>query len=104
MENKWRAARYGMHGKLIDFGKQTEVPARDLILEYLEFVDDVADELDSREELNYIHTMLERGSGADRQLRVYRETGDLKKVVDYIIEETEAGLEESEPVSVLKVS
>ena len=94
MENKWRASRYGMDGKLIDFGKQTEVPARDLILEYLEFVDDVVDELDSREELNYIHTMLKTGSGADRQLRVYQETGDLKKVVDYIIEETETGLEE----------
>ncbi len=67
---------------------------KDLILEYLEFVDDVVDELDSREELNYIHKMLETGSGADRQLRVYQETGDLKKVVDYIIEETEAGLEE----------
>jgi glutamate---cysteine ligase / carboxylate-amine ligase len=102
MENKWRAARYGMNGKLIDFGKQTEVPARDLIREYLEFVDDVADELDSREELNYIHTMLERGSGADRQLQVFRETGDLKKVVDYIIEETEAELEE-QPESVRKI-
>jgi carboxylate-amine ligase len=102
MENKWRAARYGMNGKLIDFGKQTEVPARDLIHEYLDFVDDVADELDSREELNYIHTMLERGSGADRQLQVYEETGDLKKVVDYIIEETETGLED-EPASERKV-
>jgi carboxylate-amine ligase len=103
MENKWRAARYGMSGKLIDFGKQTEVPARDLILEYLEFVDDVVDELDSREELGYIHKMLETGSGADRQLRVYQETGDLKKVVDYIVEETEAGLAEVEPASVRKV-
>jgi glutamate---cysteine ligase / carboxylate-amine ligase len=103
MENKWRASRYGMDGKLIDFGKQIEVPARDLIREYLEFVDDVVDELDSREELNYIHTMLDEGSGADRQLRVYQETGDLKKVVDYIIEETEAGLAEVEPASVRKV-
>jgi len=103
MENKWRAARYGMAGKLIDFGKQTEVPAKDLILEYLDFVDDVADELDSREELNYVHTMLERGSGADRQLRVYQETGDLKKVVDYIIDETETGLAENAPVAERKV-
>jgi carboxylate-amine ligase len=102
MENKWRAARYGLDGKMVDFGKQIEVPARDLILEYLEFVDDVVDELDSREELNYIHTILERGSGADRQLKVFAETGDLKKVVDYIIEETEAGLEE-EPADVRKV-
>ncbi len=103
MENKWRASRYGMDGKLIDFGKQTEVPARDLILEYLEFVDDVVDELDSRQELNYIHTMLETGSGADRQLRVYQETGDLKKGVDYIIEETETGLADEEPATERKV-
>jgi carboxylate-amine ligase len=47
--------------------------------------------------------MLETGSGADRQLRVYQDTGDLKKVVDYIIEETEAGLAEVEPASVRKV-
>jgi carboxylate-amine ligase len=59
MENKWRAARYGLTGKLIDFGKQTEVPARDLIMEYLEFVDDVVDELDSREDLNNIHEILD---------------------------------------------
>jgi carboxylate-amine ligase len=96
MENKWRAARYGINGKLIDFGKQIEVPERDLILEYLQFVDDVVDELDSREEINYIHKILEMGTGADRQLAVYERTGgDLKAVVDYIISETKVGLAES---------
>src|SRR6478736_3767515 len=100
MENKWRASRYGIEGKLIDFGKQTEVSARELVLEYLDFVDDVVDELDSREELNYIHKIMEMGTGADRQIRVFEETGDLKKVVDYIIEETEVGVaEEADPVS-----
>src|SRR4051794_38454356 len=92
MENKWRALRYGLDGKIIDFGKQIEVPVRDLIYEYLNFVDDVVDELGSRQEINYIHRILEHGTGADRQLRVFHETGDLKKVVDYIIEETLAGL------------
>lgn len=92
MENKWRASRWGIEGKLIDFGKQIEVPVRDLIFEYLQFVDDVVDELGSREELNYIHRILEMGTGADRQLRVFRQTNDLKAVVDYIIEETEIGL------------
>jgi carboxylate-amine ligase len=92
MENKWRALRYGLEGKLIDFGKQTEVPVRDLIYEYLNFVEDVVDELGSRQYINYIHRILEMGTGADRQLRVYRETGDLKNVVDYMIEETRTGL------------
>ena len=100
MENKWRAARYGINGKMIDFGKQVQVPVRDLILEYLKFVDDVVDELGSREEIEYVHKIMEMGTGADRQIRVFEETGDLKKVVDYIIEETEVGVaEEADPVS-----
>jgi carboxylate-amine ligase len=77
-ENKFRASRYGLDGKLIDFGKEEEVPLRQLILEYLDLIDDVVDELGSREEINYIHEMLEMGTGADRQLQVYKETGDLK--------------------------
>ena len=96
MENKWRAARYGLQGKLIDFGKRTEVPLMDLMHEYLAFVDDVVDELGSRQEINYIHRILREGSGADRQLNVFRETGDLKRVVDYIMEETEVGIHSSE--------
>jgi carboxylate-amine ligase len=102
MENKWRAARYGLDGKLIDFGKQKEVPARDLVNEYLDFVDDVVDELDSREELNYIRTILNTGSGADRQLRIYQQTGDFKAVVDYIIQETEADLVEAEAAAAVR--
>jgi len=94
MENKWRAARYGLDGKMIDFGKQTEVPVRDLIYEYLHFIEDVVDELGSRQQINYIHRILEQGTGADRQLRIFQETGDLTKVVDYIVYETQAGLKE----------
>src|SRR5918911_4956868 len=87
-ENKWRAVRYGLDGKLIDFGKQKEVPVRDLIHELLEFVDDVLDDLGSRKEVEHIHTILERGTSADEQLQVYRETNDLKAVVDRLIERT----------------
>jgi glutamate---cysteine ligase / carboxylate-amine ligase len=92
MENKWRAARYGLDGKLIDFGKQQEVPVRQLIGEILEFVSDVTGELGSGREISYIERILEEGSGADRQLRVFHETNDLKQVVDYMISETEHGL------------
>ncbi len=94
-ENKFRASRYGIDGKLIDFGKEEEVPERELLMEYLELIDDVVDELGSREEINYIHQMLEMGTGADRQLKVYQETGDLTKVVDYIVSETKVGVMET---------
>jgi carboxylate-amine ligase len=96
-ENKFRACRYGLDGKLIDFGKEEEVPIRKLMLEYLHLIDDVVDELGSRDEINYIHEMLNMGSGADRQLKVFRETGDLKKVVDYIVEETRVGVFDAAP-------
>jgi len=93
MENKWRAVRYGLDGSLIDFGREKEVPERDLIREYLNFVSDVLGELDSHDEIGYIHRMLENGTGADRQLKVYNETGgDLRAVVDYMAAETRAGL------------
>jgi carboxylate-amine ligase len=92
MENKWRASRYGLDGMLIDFGQEKEVAERQLLLEYLEFIDDVVDELDARDEIAYVHEILKTGTGADRQLRVFEETGDLRKVVDYMARETQAGL------------
>jgi carboxylate-amine ligase len=91
-ENRWRAARYGLEGKLIDFGIQAEVDTRSLVGELLEFVDDVVDELGSRDEIDYVNTILDRGTGADRQLAVFAACQDLKPVVDYIIEETHVGL------------
>jgi carboxylate-amine ligase len=96
-ENKFRASRYGLDGNLIDFGKEEEVPLRQLILEYLDLIDDVVDELGSREEIDYIHEMLKMGTGADRQLQVYKETGDLEAVVDYMVKETRVGVFEETP-------
>ena len=92
-ENKWRAARWGIDGKLIDFGKRAEVPMRQLALELLEFVDDVVDELGSRADVEYVHSVLRDGTSADRQIEVYRQTGDLKAVVRHVVEETRAGIE-----------
>lgn len=96
MENKWRAVRYGINGKLIDFGKKTEVPFRELMEEYFRFIDPVLDELGSRSEIEYLRKILDEGTGADRQLKVFHETRDLKAVVDYIVQETQAGLFDNE--------
>jgi carboxylate-amine ligase len=90
-ENKWRASRYGLDGRMIDFGKECEVDTRELMLELLDFVDDVVDELGSRKEIDYVKTMMENGTGADRQLAIFAETNDLTKVVDYIMEQTILG-------------
>lgn len=91
-ENKWRAGRYGLDGKMIDFGKECEVKTRLLIEELLDFVDEVVDELGSRKEIENVRNIMNHGTGADRQLAVYEETGDLTKVVDYIIDQTTLGI------------
>ena len=98
-ENKWRAVRFGLDGKLIDFGKEQELPARELITEMLAwFVDDVVDELGSRREVEYAFHMMREGTSADRQLATYERTGDLKAVVDQLIAETAEGIDLARPV------
>jgi len=94
-ENKWRAARWGIDGMLIDFGKRIEVPMRDLAIELLEFVDDVVDDLGSRREVEYVRTILADGTSADRQLQVFRETGNLQAVVQMLVDETRESVEQS---------
>ena len=91
-ENKQRAARYGTGGKLIDFGKRQEVPFAELLDELLEFVDDVVDDLGSRNDVYYAREILRNGTGADRQLAAYGQRNDLRDVVDYIVKETEFGI------------
>ena len=83
-ENKWRASRYGIESNMIDFGKESEVNTRVLIYELLDFVDDVVPHLGSRHAINHVHKMLDEGTGADRQLKIFEETKSLEKVVDYI--------------------
>ena len=103
-ENKWRAARYGIEGKFIDFGKEAEVPMRELIPELLEFVDDVVDELGSRSAVDYIHTIMSKGSSAERQLKIFEQTGDLKEVVRHLVMETRGGVMEGRTSSANTVS
>src|SRR5437773_2304732 len=91
-ENRWRASRYGIDGKLIDFGKEAEVDTRSLLNELLEFVSTEVSELGSEKEMAHIERIMREGTGADRQLGVWERTHDMKAVVDNIVEETYEGL------------
>jgi carboxylate-amine ligase len=93
-ENKWRAARYGVRGLLIDWGKKQEVPFMNLAEELIEFCEEVVDDLGSRKELEGISRIARNGTSADRQLEVYERTKDLKAVVDWILDETLVGVRE----------
>jgi carboxylate-amine ligase len=91
-ENRWRAARYGIEGKLIDFGQQTEVETRSLIHELLDFIAPEVDELGSHREMAHIERILREGTGADRQLATFAQTNSIHAVVDRIVDETYEGL------------
>jgi carboxylate-amine ligase len=91
-ENKWRAVRYGLDGQLIDFGKQEQVPLRDLVGELLEFVAETADIFGSHDDLERIRAILREGSSADRQLAVYAQNSSFNDVVDDLIAQSTLGV------------
>ena len=87
-ENKWRAMRHGINGKMIDLGAIQETDTKLLFLELLEIVQESAKELGTEKEIEYIKTMLNNGTSADRQLAMYKKTKDFKKVVEMLASET----------------
>lgn len=99
-ENVWRAQRYGASESLIDFGRGALVPMADLVEEIVAVVGPDAAELGCGAEVAHAREILRRGTSADRQLAVYRTALDagadqreaLVEVVDFLIEETVAGL------------
>ena len=89
-ENKWRAMRYGLDAEVIDFVRRRRLSMRDSIHELLDFVDDVVDDLGSRREMNYLRKLLDdpNGTGADRQIAIYKETNDVQKVIEFLMKQT----------------
>lgn len=91
-ENRWRASRYGLDGKLIDFGRESEIDTRELIRELLHFVSDEAEQLGSQREMEHIARICREGTGADRQIATFQRANDMRAVVDQIVAETYQGL------------
>ena len=94
-ENKWRAMRYGLDAEVIDFTQKRAISMRDSIRELLDFVDEVVDDLGSRREMNYLRSLLDdpRGTGADRQMAIYKESGeDIDRVKQFLMEQTMHGI------------
>jgi glutamate---cysteine ligase / carboxylate-amine ligase len=99
-ENKWRATRYGLDTNIVDFSSGCHISMRDSIHELLDMVDEVADDLGTRPDLHYIRSLVDdpRGTGADRQIALYRETGNIHAVTRYLMEQTLAGIAVEEAV------
>jgi carboxylate-amine ligase len=92
-ENKWRASRYGIRGKLIDFGQQQERPYPELLEEMISFVSEASDMLGTTDEVARVRRILTEGTSAEQQLEVYKNNNnDPKAVVRWLVEETMRGV------------
>ena len=92
-ENKWLGARYGLEAPVMDLvtGRRNRVPIAQLIRRALRDIEPHARELGSDRELEGIRDILDRGNGADRQLRIFNANRDIVEVTREIADATEAG-------------
>jgi carboxylate-amine ligase len=88
-QNKWHASRYGLDASFVDFDTMQAVPAKTIIRNMLDRCEPYADKLGCLTQLRYIDDILENGTGAQRQRRVYEQTGDLREVVKFLVEQGE---------------
>ena len=91
-ENKWRALRFGIEAKMIDFGRQEERPFAELVGELVDFVKEATDIFGTHEQVNKVIDIAKNGTSAHRQIEIYEKTGDLKDVVDWMMAETARGI------------
>lgn len=89
-ENKWKAARYGLDAEIVDFAQNRRLTMRESIHETLDFLEDVVDQLGTRQEMNYLRALLddESGTGADHQIKVYKESKSIQAVTNFLIQRT----------------
>lgn len=100
-ENRWRAQRYGIDTGLIDFGRREIVSLKELVEELIELTEVDAKALDCVDEVEHVRTILERGTSAHRQIKIYNDSLEsgrpealaLLDVVKFIVQETLVGID-----------
>jgi carboxylate-amine ligase len=102
-QNKWHAARYGMDAQLVDFDTMQAVPARTIARRMIELVSPHAERLGCLTHLHELDDIIDNGTGAQRQRRVFDQTGNLGQVVKYLIEQGRTTDRPRTPTSVKSV-
>lgn len=80
-QNKWRAGRYGLDAQLVDSQTYQRKPARQMLRELVETLRPAAEKLDCAKHLENVLELASGQSWSQRQLDIYRETGDAREVV-----------------------
>lgn len=98
-ENLWRAVRYGLDARIADFALRRTLSMRASIHEVIDFVDDIANDLGTSREMNFLRALLDNpcGTGADRQIAAYQQRGSVQDVIRLLLEETMRGVETTVP-------
>jgi carboxylate-amine ligase len=96
VENKFRAARYGMDARFYDVREKITVPARDLARNLVERLQPHAQDLGCESELEGVLEIVEGGTGSQRQREIYKESGNFLDVVAFLIEGTRPALAEEQ--------
>src|SRR5262249_33520046 len=98
-ENLWRAVRYGLDARVTDFALRSTLSMRASIHELLGFVEDIANDLGTSREMRFLRALLDepRGTGADQQIAVYQQSGNVQDVIRLLLEETMRGVEGTVP-------
>lgn len=99
-ENRWRAMRYSFGERLLDLAKGALVDYRQLLEELLAIIRVDAETLGCLAEVEHARRIVARGTSAHRQEWVYdtarargaTEREALRAVVDWLVQETAAGL------------
>ena len=87
-ENKWLAARQGLEGHLVDLPSSDQVATPELARRVLDRMREHAQDLGSAADLEGVADLIERGTGASRQVVVYQANRDVREVVREIIDAT----------------
>lgn len=101
-ENKWRAARYGLDAVIIVDNSGRQAPLRDEITQLLARLSPVAHDLGCEAELAHIALLLSGGTSAERQLRLFDQSGGaaagssaLVSVVDSLVADFNSGIDQN---------
>ncbi len=84
-ENKWLAARHGMQGELVDLPTSDKIQSKLLAQRLLDRLRGHAEDLGSGNDLGAVQDLIDRGSGAERQVVVYEANHDLHEVMAEIV-------------------
>ena len=86
-QNMWKACRYGLTSTLVNLTTHNTTKTRDLIDKLVEFLLPTSDILNCRKELEGVFKLTQKPNGAERQRQIYQKTGDMRQVVQTLVEE-----------------